>query len=98
LSCDDHQRPRSSDEPGPLIGWAAVIVVLLVVSAMPYFLGLLVTLPVLGHATAFVSAHLRRCRSLDPPACTATVIAGLDPIHRASQDFPELMAAGARVC
>lgn len=37
--------------PGPMIGWAAIIVVLLIVSALPYFLGLLVTLPVLGHAT-----------------------------------------------
>jgi len=37
--------------PLPMIGWAAVIVVLLVVSAVPYFLGLVVTLPVLGHAT-----------------------------------------------
>jgi uncharacterized membrane protein len=37
--------------PLPMIGWAAVIVVLLAVSAMPYFLGLVVTLPVLGHAT-----------------------------------------------
>ena len=37
--------------PVPMIGWAAVIVVLLVVSALPYFVGLLVTLPVLGHAT-----------------------------------------------
>jgi uncharacterized membrane protein len=37
--------------PVPMIGWAAVIIVLLVVSVMPYFLGLLVTLPVLGHAT-----------------------------------------------
>ena len=37
--------------PLPMIGWAAVIVVLLTVSALPYFLGLLVTLPVLGHAT-----------------------------------------------
>jgi uncharacterized membrane protein len=37
--------------PMPMIGWAAVIVVLLIVSALPYFLGLLVTLPVLGHAT-----------------------------------------------
>jgi len=34
-----------------MIGWAAVIVDLLIVSIMPYFLGLLVTLPVLGHAT-----------------------------------------------
>jgi uncharacterized membrane protein len=34
-----------------MIGWAAIIVVLLAVSAMPFFLGLVVTLPVLGHAT-----------------------------------------------
>ncbi|MGE0563152.1 MAG: DUF2189 domain-containing protein [Pseudolabrys sp.] len=37
--------------PVPMIGWAAVIVVLLVISALPLFLGLLVTLPVLGHTT-----------------------------------------------
>lgn len=37
--------------PVPMIGWAAVIVMLLVVSAIPYFLGLIVTIPVLGHAT-----------------------------------------------
>ena len=37
--------------PGPMIGWAAIIVVLLVVSCLPFFLGLLVTLPVLGHTT-----------------------------------------------
>ncbi|MCC6948771.1 MAG: DUF2189 domain-containing protein [Bradyrhizobiaceae bacterium] len=37
--------------PVPMIGWAAVVVVLLMVSALPFFLGLLVTLPVLGHAT-----------------------------------------------
>jgi uncharacterized membrane protein len=37
--------------PLPMIGWAAVIVILLAVSAVPWFLGLLVTLPVLGHAT-----------------------------------------------
>jgi uncharacterized membrane protein len=37
--------------PLPMIGWAAVVVMLLIVSALPYFLGLVVTLPVLGHAT-----------------------------------------------
>ncbi|MBV5269731.1 MAG: DUF2189 domain-containing protein [Afipia sp.] len=37
--------------PLPMIAWAAIIVMLLVVSAMPYFLGLVVTLPVLGHTT-----------------------------------------------
>jgi uncharacterized membrane protein len=39
------------NNPGPMIGWAAVIVVLLIVSALPLFLGLVVTLPVLGHTT-----------------------------------------------
>jgi len=39
------------NSPLPMIGWAAVIVMLLIVSVMPYFLGLLVTVPVLGHAT-----------------------------------------------
>jgi uncharacterized membrane protein len=37
--------------PLPMIGWAATIVLLLAISSLPYFLGLLVTLPVLGHAT-----------------------------------------------
>jgi uncharacterized membrane protein len=37
--------------PGPLLGWAAIIVVLLIVSALPFFLGLIVVLPILGHAT-----------------------------------------------
>jgi uncharacterized membrane protein len=37
--------------PIPLLGWAAVIVILLTISALPFFLGLVVVLPVLGHAT-----------------------------------------------
>lgn len=37
--------------PLPMIGWATVIVMLLAVSAIPYCLGLVVTLPVLGHTT-----------------------------------------------
>jgi len=37
--------------PAVMIGWAAVITVLLMISALPLFLGLLVTLPVLGHTT-----------------------------------------------
>jgi uncharacterized membrane protein len=49
--------------PLPMIGWAALIVLLLIVSAIPYFLGLIVTLPVLGHATW----HLYR-RIVAPPA------------------------------
>ena len=34
-----------------MFGWAALIVALLIVSCLPAFLGLLITLPVLGHTT-----------------------------------------------
>jgi len=37
--------------PGPMLGWALVIVMLLILSALPFFLGLVITLPVLGHTT-----------------------------------------------
>ncbi len=37
--------------PVSMIGWAAMIVVLLILSTLPFFLGLMITLPVLGHAT-----------------------------------------------
>jgi len=37
--------------PGPMIGWAATVVILMIVACIPAFLGLLVVLPVLGHAT-----------------------------------------------
>jgi uncharacterized membrane protein len=37
--------------PVPMIGWATCVVVLLIVSALPFFIGLAVTLPVLGHTT-----------------------------------------------
>lgn len=40
-----------SKNPVPMIGWAIIVVVLLVISALPLFLGLLVTLPILGHTT-----------------------------------------------
>lgn len=50
--------------PGPMIGWALVIVVLLIVSALPFFIGFLVTLPVLGHTTW----HLYRRIVAPPPA------------------------------
>lgn len=50
--------------PGPLIAWAALIVVLLVLSALPLFLGLIVVLPVLGHA----SWHLYRRLIAPAPA------------------------------
>jgi uncharacterized membrane protein len=37
--------------PLPMIGWAAIIVVLLIAASAPFFAGLFVVLPVLGHTT-----------------------------------------------
>jgi uncharacterized membrane protein len=37
--------------PLPLLSWAIVIVIELMVAALPFFLGLVVVLPILGHAT-----------------------------------------------
>lgn len=37
--------------PIPMLGWGVVIVILLMISSFPLFLGLIVALPVLGHAT-----------------------------------------------
>lgn len=37
--------------PGPMVAWAAKVVFLLVFACLPFFLGLFVVLPVLGHAT-----------------------------------------------
>jgi uncharacterized membrane protein len=44
--------------PVPMIGWASVVVMLLIVSAIPSFLGLIVTVPVLGHATWHLYRHV----------------------------------------
>ncbi len=44
--------------PGPMLGWALVIVMLLILSALPFFLGLVVTLPVLGHTTWHLYRHI----------------------------------------
>jgi uncharacterized membrane protein len=49
--------------PVPMLGWAFVIVMVLIVSVLPLFLGLIITLPVLGHTTW----HLYR-RVVEPEA------------------------------
>ncbi len=48
--------------PGPMLAWALLIAVLVVLALIPAFLGLFVVMPVLGHA----SWHLyRRVCSFD---------------------------------
>lgn len=50
--------------PGPMILWGVIVVALLVLGTMPAFLGLIIVLPVLGHATW----HLYRRIVLPPEA------------------------------
>jgi uncharacterized membrane protein len=74
--------------PLPMLGWAAVIVFQLVISIVPFFLGLLITLPVLGHATW----HLYRRAVLpqgqiDDAAETANAARGLYA-RRSSEAVP----------
>jgi len=58
--------------PLVMIGWALVIAVLMVISVLPFFLGLIVTLPVLGHATW----HLYR-RAVAPEIALAAPVRGV---------------------
>ena len=37
--------------PGPMIGWGIVVVALAIIAMLPAFIGLIVILPILGHAT-----------------------------------------------
>jgi uncharacterized membrane protein len=82
--------------PLPMIGWAATIVLLMAISSLPYFLGLLVTLPVLGHTTwhlyrrivAPVAAEV--APELTEPSVGANVVAMTRPADtpRANEDIP----------
>jgi uncharacterized membrane protein len=40
-----------TSNPVPMLGWAFVVVILLLAACAPFFLGLFVVLPVLGHTT-----------------------------------------------
>ena len=40
-----------SRNPGPMLGWGVVVVLALGLGMFPYFFGMIVVLPVLGHAT-----------------------------------------------
>ena len=40
-----------TSNPVPMLGWGVFVTLAVIVSSLPMFLGLIVTLPVLGHAT-----------------------------------------------
>lgn len=37
--------------PGPMLGWGVVVTLTLIAACLPFFLGLVLALPILGHAT-----------------------------------------------
>jgi uncharacterized membrane protein len=39
------------ESPFPMIGWGILVVFVLAVAIMPFFIGLVVALPILGHST-----------------------------------------------
>lgn len=45
------------ESPGPMFSWGLFVVVALFISSIPAFLGLLITLPMLGHATWHIYRH-----------------------------------------
>ena len=45
------------DNPGPMFAWGLFVVIALFISSIPAFLGLLVALPMLGHATWHIYRH-----------------------------------------
>ncbi len=57
--------------PVPMIGWAATIVLLLIVSVLPTFLGLVFTLPILGHATWHLYRRIVAPVAIGAPASPA---------------------------
>uniref|UniRef100_Q07HS7 DUF2189 domain-containing protein n=1 Tax=Rhodopseudomonas palustris (strain BisA53) TaxID=316055 RepID=Q07HS7_RHOP5 len=68
--------------PGPMIGWAATIVLLLAISALPYFLGLVLTLPILGHATWHLYRRLVEPIAAEMPEELPDTSATVLPISR----------------
>ncbi len=57
--------------PVPMLGWGIVVTLALILAAIPFFLGLLIVLPVLGHATW----HLYR-RAIEPLPAEIPVAGG----------------------
>ena len=53
--------------PVPMIGWAVIIMILLVISIGPFFIGLFISLPILGHTTWHLYRKLVAPEGEPPP-------------------------------
>ncbi len=71
-----------AQNPVPMAVWGLIVAALLIVGTLPFFLGLTVVIPVLGHATW----HLYR-KVIEPPA-TPYQPQPKPKVHRYAADFP----------
>lgn len=68
--------------------WGLIVAALLVIGSLPFFLGLTVVMPVLGHSTW----HLYR-RLVEPDAAWQPAFRPERPSHRSAADFPAALFA-----
>lgn len=71
------------ENPLIMAAWGLIVAVLLALGSLPFFLGLTVVLPVLGHATW----HLYR-RTIDPGGAPRPVLHAVEPRLEGGADFP----------
>ncbi|MGC1464812.1 MAG: DUF2189 domain-containing protein [Pseudolabrys sp.] len=71
------------DNPRVMAMWGVIVAALLVLGSLPFFIGLAVVMPILGHATW----HLYR-KAVDARKCPAAKFRNPVPRHRYAADFP----------
>ncbi|HEU4660515.1 MAG TPA: DUF2189 domain-containing protein [Pseudolabrys sp.] len=71
------------DNPRVMAAWGLIVAVLLVLGSLPFFIGLAVVMPVLGHATW----HLYR-KAVDAEQCPPAKFRNPSPRRRYAADFP----------
>jgi uncharacterized membrane protein len=71
------------DNPRVMAVWGLIVAVLLLLGSLPFFLGLAVVMPVLGHATW----HLYR-KAVDAERCPPAKFRNPSPRRRYAADFP----------
>jgi uncharacterized membrane protein len=68
--------------PVPMAAWGLIVAVLLVIGSLPFFLGLAIVIPLLGHATW----HLYR--KVIEPVALSHAPPPLVKVQRYAADFP----------
>jgi uncharacterized membrane protein len=68
--------------PVPMAAWGLIVAVLLVLGSLPFFLGLAIVIPLLGHATW----HLYR--KVIEPVTVSHAPPPLKKVQRYAADFP----------